>query len=305
MRWYWFKTYLRWIVLSVYWSMRNRWSSKSKSLVVVSHVGLGDQILLAGLIKHHLSLGKSINWFVRESNVDTIRHLTNYHPKLQIQSIPDSSSASDARQLAQTFSAVQKLPLLVIGFEILWLAEKLFPARGLDEIFYIIGGVSFPKSIFESSRELTQSEQPTKPYALVDHFPGTKREIPATVFETITRRGFEIKFNPRDKSILSLIDLIKGASEIHVVNSALLCLIISLRNEITSANVYLMGPNVLTGKSEYPLEWREFSLTAANGEPLSIPDERDRATELALLLSSERKFKRRFLAKILFVVQPW
>lgn len=300
MRWYWFKTYLRRIALSVGGSLRNRWTSRSSAFVVASHVGLGDQILLAGLIKHYLGLGKSITWFVRESNVETVRSLTNHHENLQIIPIPSSSSADEALRKAKEFGTAQDLPILLIGFEILWLAEKLFPARGLDEVFYIIGGVDFSKSVFECSRVPPQINPPSTPYALVDHFPGTNREIPHSVFESLEQRGLRIILNPREEPILTMLDLVKMASEIHVVNSALLCLVISLRREINCANVYLMGPNTLIGKSEYPLKWRELSLTTSNGDRVSIPLERDRVTELGILLKKEREFKRRLLAKIIF-----
>ena len=300
MRWYWFKTYLRRIALSVCGALGNKWTSRSSAFVVASHVGLGDQILLAGLIKHYLSLGKSITWFVRESNVETVRLLTNNHANLQILTIPSSSSADEALRKAKEFGTLQNLPILLIGFEILWLAEKLFPARGLDEIFYIIGGVDFSKSIFECSSVPPQINPPSTPYALVDHFPGTNREIPQSVFDSLEQRGLRTILNPREEPILTLLNLIKRASEIHVVNSALLCLVISLRMEINCANVYLMDPNSLIGKSEYPLKWRELSLTTSDGDSVSIPLARDRVTELGILLDKEREFKRRLIAKILF-----
>ena len=297
---YWIKTYLRWGLKSLDLALKNKRALRSDTLTIVSHVGLGDQILLSGLINSFIAENKKVTWLVRKSNLETIIKLTHSHPNLDLIVLDDFDTSEIARTKAIAHSKIKGMPTLFIGFELVWIAEKLFPARGLDEIFYKIARVSFEVSQLNSLRLEKFVAPPLQEYALVDHFPNTNREIPRSIFQSIENRGLEIINNPRDIPILELMEIIRNAKEIHVVNSALLCLIISMRNQVNNVSIYLMGPKILRGKFEYPLSWSEFSLTDSSGKPLVIPIYLDRNTELLGLLTNERKFYRRLIARVIF-----
>jgi hypothetical protein len=300
MNWYWIKTYLRWGFKSLNQALKNKRALRSDTLTIVSHVGLGDQILLSGLINSFIAENKKVTWLVRKSNLETVMKLTHSHPNLGFIILDDFDTSETARTKAIAHSKIKGIPTLFIGFELVWIAEKLFPARGLDEIFYKIARVSFEVSQLNSLRLEKFLAPPLQEYALVDNFPNTNREIPRSVFQSIENRGLKIIDNPRDIPILELMEVIRNAKEIHVVNSALLCLIISMRNQVNNVSIYLMGPKILRGKFEYPLSWSEFSLTDSSGKPLVNPIHLDRNAELLGLLTNERKFYRRLIAWVIF-----
>ena len=300
MRWYWVKTYMRWSLVCIRWARSNKRSLRAESLILITHIGLGDQIMLSGLVNHLLNQKKSVTWFVRKSNLTTIRCLTNYDPNLHFIVIGDSETADDAKQKALEQKEFTGNPILLIGFELVWIAEKIFPARGLDELFYRMARVSFDHSLLNTSQLPQSIDTPACDFVLIDHFPNTIREIPESVFNSLEQRDLLIVNNPRDTPILALVKMIKNAKEIHVVNSALLCLIISMRNDISDVSVYLMGPNILTGKSEYPLHWRELALTDVSGNSVEHPIQLNREHELTESLKKENEILRRMLAKLLF-----
>jgi hypothetical protein len=300
MNWYWFKTYLRWGLVSLKWSLNNRWAARRKSIILLTHVGLGDQILISGLVNHFLQRDKSVTWFVRESNLETVKCLTSYHPNLDFIVLGDSETANDARRKALELKAYTGKSILLIGFELVWIAEKIFPSRGLDELFYRMAKVSFDKSLLNTSHLPQSIEPPVSDFVLIDHFPNTVREIPVSIFSALSQKGLQIVNNPRDTPILALVMTIRNAKEIHVVNSALLCLIISMRNEIQDVSIYLMGSHILTGKSEYPLHWQEFALTDGSGNSVEYPTKLNREYELIRMIRKEKKIIRRLAAKILF-----
>jgi hypothetical protein len=297
---YWFKTYLRWGLISLKWSLNNRRARRKKSFILLTHVGLGDQILISGLVNHFLQKNKSVTWFVRDSNLETIKCLTSYHPNLDFVILDDSETAEDAKRKAQELKATTGISILLIGFELVWIAEKIFPSRGLDELFYRMARVSFDNSLLNTSHLPKSIEPPACDFVLIDHFPKTIREIPVSVFNALNQKGLQIVNNPRDTPILALVATIRNAKEIHVVNSALLCLIISMRSEIQNISIYLMGPNILTGKSEYPLSWNEFSLTDQSGNSVDNPIKLDRGYELIRMIKRENTIMRKLAAKILF-----
>ena len=113
--------------------------------------------------------------------------------------------------------------------------RTLFPEYSLNSLFNLFIGVSplnlVSRSLRHSILRLNQEEPPPEPYAFIDHHPGTAREIPNRVLSGIKERSFRLIENPRGLPLYSMLRLLDSAQELHMVNSAPLCLALTIDAE--------------------------------------------------------------------------
>ena len=153
-------------------------------------------------------------------------------------------------------------------------------------------------------RATEQIPHPNRPSVLVDHFPGTVREIHQKVFDDIESRGFLIVQNPREVKYEKMVGLIENASELHLVNSSLLCFALSLRPKADLRIVYLMTKNFYPGHYFYDHQWQEKALHSTHWERYESPIGLDRNLELEDLISKAGKFRHKLADLIFFRNYP-
>jgi hypothetical protein len=106
--------------------------------------------------------------------------------------------------------------------------KRIYPDYSLNSYFNLIFGLNpfdlVSKKLRFSIEKISQLEPMSGPYIFMDHHKGTEREIPSNVIDRIKSTGLTIFENPRDQELFRLLHVIDSAVELHLVNSAPLCL---------------------------------------------------------------------------------
>ena len=197
------------------------------------HLGLGDQVCIAKALERWAEGGRRVVMPVWEHNMKTVSEIFAYLPKLELISmraefrdIPEL-----VRQLEQTAGEL-KCEFVEGGYSRLSAMSWLFPERGLINLLSLCLLVNLESPVSDRLRshvlKLNKSVKPQHPYAFVDHWPGTPREIPGDVLSACSAKGLQLVHNPREQPFLELAQLMAEAEELHLVPSAPLCLAIVL-----------------------------------------------------------------------------
>lgn len=247
----------------------NRLAHRSEKLIVAGHMGFGDQIICLPIYRHLVVSGKRIEVIVPRKALDFLC-ASFAHPNLTYTIFEDISPIGQQLPMPVStrilrYAKKQRKPVLVIGHELLRIQRIFRPDLDFNAMFY-----KFARVPLTSRTDLLLSERlrdirngtplPDKHYALVDHFPGTIREIPESILNDIEARGLEVVLNPREVPYLKLIPLIENATELHFVNSSLFCLSLLLDLKAKSKNIYLMQRGLYHGLGFYNSEWQEWIL---------------------------------------------
>lgn len=240
---------------------------KGKIKLYATHLGLGDQILSLPL---YLELAKSnspLHLVTSEAAKKFFEKLASDLPFFyHVIARPTSEFSKPFYFSLRKFAKVNNFNLQYMGWEKLRILKFLYPYKSEVEIIYLMAGVDikilneFDIHKLNQSIENFQVETPRQPYALVDSYPGTLREIPESVFQGIQNRNLLIVNNPRDIPFDSLLDLVKEASELHLTNSSLLCFSLLVKSNASSKNIYLMREGLYHGFNLYDSSWVEWAL---------------------------------------------
>ena len=162
------------------------------------------------------------------------------------------------------YSSITGFKIVKAGHDIFWGLEYLFPDLGINGLLNkacMIGKVNLKSAqVLEQLKLLEQYPVPNVPYVLVDHHPGTWREIPSEAL-TGLKENFKVIENPRDIPLFSLVSLIECAQEIHFVTSAPLCLALMIRQNAEHCFAYCAPPLL---KNDYS-GWVEKTLPNSEG----------------------------------------
>ena len=198
----------------------------SAEVVFWTHLGLGDQISASCLIESWLSAGCQLHLPVKPRNFDFLNAAYGNLEGLSLHIINDENP--EKLEVADLAKKLVVSEVVEIGHSHLPIAKILFPEVFLNGVFNIIGGLTPDRLVSQRLRgALVSSEQnpvPEHPFAFVDHHPGTIREIPSNVLESVRDRGLRIFENPRDVPLQSLLAVMDSADELHMVPSAPLCM---------------------------------------------------------------------------------
>jgi len=206
---------------------------------------------------------------------------------------------------ARRFGKRHKLPVLFLGQDLWWLHSKVRPDLDIGTTFFRLGRI--PLAVHKKfavgdilRKENPQFEPPSEPYALIDHFPGTAREIGGSVFAKIQEGGLSIVNNPRDIKYEGLVDLIENASELHLVNSSLLCFALLLNTNAKVKVVYPLNKYFYPGINFYDNTWQEKALNSEQWIRYEVPLELDRIEERKSLIKLSLKLHLRLLDFLFF-----
>jgi hypothetical protein len=271
----------------------NKRAFSAERVLIYPQSGIGDQILsasayfqIASKVNLHLILPSSI--------ATTTSQLLN-HPRITIHKRSNPKLRYLYSEFLQYLALAIRLKARFVSLSDLQLRFIKYgsPHKHPNEICYEILGLDFnsyncPKTVqrlFPATDQTTNSKY--KPYAIVDHFVGTFREIPSSVLLDIQNRGLEIIHPSKSVEFKDLRDLLLGASELHVVNSSFLCFALMLNPNIESKNVYIIQKGFIDGHQFYDQTWKEFWMRHRNGIVEIIPLNRREEYAKALKLSTK------------------
>ena len=257
--------------LIVYQNYRAR---NSNSVLFLPHLGLGDLIISLPIFRFYSSLGIDVQVLVPDKHLKFLKiFLEDVPVKLcPIEhTLPQFySSRSQVFQSIKYAKSINSMPI-ILGYDLIPFIVRLRPGIDHNSIFYMMARVP------ESARDFvdfenflrkagSQIEIPKSTYALIDHFPGTLREINAQRLNSISSRGLELVFNPRDVPYENMLDLIINAEELHLVNSSLLCLCLFLPTNAKSKHIYLIKEGLYQNGGFYPASWIEWAPNLEGGD---------------------------------------
>lgn len=262
--------------------LENTLANKSSEILVFPHLGYGDILMSVPLFINLSKLNKKLHVLVTKNSFNLVTILIQGHD-VNLLCIEDALEQNypanfSLQKKARLLARQLKIPILFLGFDALKLHEQIRPDYDHNSVFYRLAKAS-PKSFwgdFRFSQKILnatpkQFSMPTKEYAIVDHFPGTQREIPSSVLKEIESKKLQIVLNPRDVPFQELVHLLNGATELHLTNSALLCFALLLNISVKSKNIYLIHSGLYHGHCFYDQTWKEWILAEKNRIPLETP----------------------------------
>lgn len=269
----------------------NKRALKANRVLIFPQSGMGDQILtasayfqIASMVELHLIL---------PSSVAAKTSLLLNHPNITIHKRSNPKAMYLYSEFLQYLAFAIRLNARFISLSDLQLRFIKYgsPHKHPNEICYEILGLNpnsynCPRTVqhlFPPTNQISNLKQ--RPYAVVDHFVGTIREIPSSVLLDIENRGLEIVHPSKSAEFKQLQELVMGASELHLVNSSFLCFALMLNPNIESKNVYIIQKGFVDGHQFYDQTWRELWMRNSQGIVEIIPLDRTEEYETALKLS--------------------
>ena len=287
----------------------NRKAFKSKNFLILPNLGYGDLIVCLPMFRELVRKGLTIQVFSLAHAIPLLTQMCegeNIHFLAVEDFLSDEEFGAELMiHRARKFGKRMGQPVLFIGQDLCWLHARIRPDLDIGSVFYRLGKI--PLSVQKDftinnvlRRDNSQLFQQSKPYALIDHFPGTAREISPKVLDDIKERGFEVVTNPRDVKYENLVDLIENAAELHLVNSSLLCFALTLQPKAKVKIVYRVNKSFYPGLYFYDDSWQERLLHTAQGEKCELPLQIDRHSEHKSLIQLSRRLRFRVIDFLLF-----
>ena len=209
-------------------------------VVLWTHLGLGDQISAARIVKSYLDSGAEVFWPVKKRNIRFMGAAFGTLEGLELIEIADSPEHEWSE--VKRISVASRAKIATAGHRVLDPLRHAFPQLPLNSLFNLSVGMSPTDLIAPDLRvRLNAGEQylsPGVPFAFVDHHPGTPREIPDSILSSIESRGLMVVHNPRGTELSTIMPLLDDAEEIHMVASAPLCLALTIDANAKSRTHY-------------------------------------------------------------------
>ena len=261
----------------------------SQRVILFGHLGLGDQISLAPALEAWAAVVPEVILPAQPRNVPNLSVLFSYVPNITVVGLEGrgpSAEESEVRELAKKSGAstVQAGRLVYAS------ALKAFPEMGINRQLMASALVLRDTGVSENLRTHLLSLPdpyfpPEHPYAVLDHHPGTNREVPSGYLDRVTAH-LHLLSNPREVRIHKLGPLLDCADALHLVSSAPLCLALTANLGSGRRVRYRVG-NEAPLKQDYPADWLEFRL--GTGDPAPV----DRRSDLGSSKSMGQRDERR------------
>jgi hypothetical protein len=263
-----------WLVRQVNKNMR---ALDSGRILLWSHLGLGDQISASPIIEALLARNVEVVWPVKTRNFDFLNVAFTGWEGLSIVKIHEN--LREDLQIAK-LALDTKSRVVSLGHRGLPAMRLLFPEYTLNSLFNLFIGVDplnlVSRGLRESLLKLDQEHPPHEPYVFLDHHPGSAREIPNQVLNGIQERGLRVIENPRELPLYSMVRLLDSAQELHMVNSAPLCLALTIDATAPERIHYdTLGDSLARSYGR----WKTVALGSSSEEVMTAPRTRTRETE--------------------------
>jgi len=198
----------------------------SKSVILFTHTGLGDQISTARVFEKWLDTGVEIHLPVKSQNMNFMKAVFGDWDGLNLHQISGDDSSENYE--IQELSSQLNTPIASVNLRDIAYLKRIYPNYCLNSHFNMIFGLDpfdlVSQKFRASIEKISQVDPLDEPYAFIDHHKDTDREIPSYVIKTIKSKGLRVLENPRNRALFRLLKVMDSASELHLVNSAPLCL---------------------------------------------------------------------------------
>ena len=204
---------------------RNIDLQNSKSVILSTHTGLGDQISAARIFEKWLGIDVEIHLPVKSQNMNFMKTVFGDWEGLNLHQISGDDRFENYE--IQKLSSELDTPIASVNLSDIAHLKQIYPNYSLNSYFNIIFGLEpfdLVSQKFRASIEKIPQDDPlNEPYVFIDHHKDTDREIPSHVIKAINSKGLRVLENPRDRELFKLLKVMDSAEELHLVNSAPLC----------------------------------------------------------------------------------
>jgi len=205
---------------------RNIDLQNSKRVILSTHTGLGDQISAARIFENWLGIDVEIHLPVKSQNMNFMKAVFGDWDGLNLHQISGDNRFENYE--IQKLSSELDTPIASVNLSDIGFLKKIYPNYCLNSYFNMIFGLDpfdLVSQKFRTSIEKIPQDDPlNEPYVFFDHHKDTEREIPSHLIEAINSKGLRVLENPRDRELFRLLNVMDSAAELHLVNSAPLCL---------------------------------------------------------------------------------
>ena len=201
-----------------------------RRIVLHTFLGFGDQISAAKIIENYLNFGVEVFLPVKKENILQLNKFYGDWNGLKLFEV--SSNNKMSTQEVKEFSVKNKTQIAKVSNNTYETIANCYPEYFINSHFNIAFGINplqlISTKLRESINKITQIDVPDRSFAYIDHHPGTERSIPKKVLEMLERRDILVVQNPRNEPLASTLALMDSAAELHLVNSAPLCMALTL-----------------------------------------------------------------------------
>lgn len=182
---------------------------------VYHHLGLGDHIICNGMVRHLKEIYKEVTVFCKPHNYDNVNYMYRDENNINVLSIGEDNQVNNYI-LENNISK----EVIRVGFEgLTWNISYSF-----DEDFYRMMGIPFEFrfSKFNLHRNLEKENE------VYNYLNPNKEEfifIHGSIDKNKIRNDLKIIENPTEFGIFDIIKTIEEASEVHIMESSIKCLI--------------------------------------------------------------------------------
>lgn len=262
---------LKQLVWLIPWAIFARLAKGKPSIFVWPHLGLGDTISMARPLEEMSARHKKVLVACRSGNLEQLNLIFGYLGNVEFCSLGEVSLQDEPKAVLRTALRLKMWP--VIGghalFHLLWWSGA--SQRDFNGVLsHCLGwrGELVSNRLRDYLDDICKAGQrqfEDEEYALIDHHPGTWREIPSARIHEISSE-YQIVENSTDISFESLVSLMMGASELHLVQSAPLCLALTANLGEKGRRVAYIRANFAPFARDYPLSWDQIELDGVKPE---------------------------------------
>jgi hypothetical protein len=214
---------------------------RNRQVLYIHAFGLGDMIFSATLLERLSENFSKVYVPCQEKYLVNLELLFEYLDNVYFVPL---DMKTDERSALLAIRKNYKLPVISCARRSIFVTRYMYPNLGLNTIYNKATGFKIENLVsFKLARHLDKKvnlaklASPAGRYAFIDHAKDTPREISENFLENLRERKMDLIFNDHGVSLLQIYQTMKGAAELHLMGSSLLCLAI-VTNINTNMNVY-------------------------------------------------------------------
>jgi hypothetical protein len=180
---------------------------------IYHHLGLGDHIICNGLVRYYRDIYQKVTVFCKLHNFENVKYMYRDDENIIVLPIGEDSDVLNYIQVNKLEKDIIK-----IGFGHMGIGSSF------DESFYT--GVNLPFEYrFSKFYFLRDSQKEDKAFSFVNSINEEYIFIHGNVDKNKIRKDLKIIDNPLEFGIFDIIKIIENATEVHIMESSVKCLI--------------------------------------------------------------------------------
>jgi hypothetical protein len=182
---------------------------------IYHHLGLGDHIICNGMVRHYKEIYGEVTVFCKPHNYENVKYM--YRDDKNITVLP---VGEDWDVNMYIFKNKIENDVIKIGF------DKLgnFPTTKFDESFYKIADIPFEYR-FSKFSFLRDSDRENEAFNYVNPNNEEYIFVHGNVDRTKIRSDLKIIENPTKFGVFDILKIIENATEVHIMESSIKCLV--------------------------------------------------------------------------------